>query len=80
MSIQGCKECLTLWLAYLNATTACIDLRARQRTVSRKRGPLSLSQRLAVQLDAAEETSRVAKQRALDHQRTQHPGETPFTS
>lgn len=80
MSISACKECLTLWLSYLKANQVCIDLRARQRTVFRRRGPLGLSQQLAVQLDAAEETSRIAKQRVLDHERTQHPDETPFTS
>jgi hypothetical protein len=76
MSIRDCKECLTLWQAYLKAATACINLRMQQGVAAANEDVTGFK-RLDAQLDAAEEASRRAKRRAAEHQRTEHPDEHP---
>ena len=77
MSLSDCPECLTLWQAYLHATATCLDLRKRQAVVVAS-GDIESFWELDAKLDAAEQASVKAKQKAIEHQRTRHPNERPF--
>ena len=79
MSLSDCRQCQTLWQAYLRAATQCIDLRMKQGTAAAN-GDVAAFKQLDTQLDAAEEARRKAKRQALEHQGAEHPEEMPVNT